>query len=508
MRPFFWIVVACLLTVDQAFAQPIGKEIEQYIEKTMLEWAVPGMAVAIVKDGKIISSRGYGVLKEGEKARVDDNTLFAIASNTKAFVSSALGVLQDEGKLRLDDRVQSYLPEFQLYHSYASHEARIEDLLCHRLGLGTYSGDIIWYKSDFSAREVVSRIRYVPQAYSFRAGYGYSNLMFIAAGEVIMESSGMPWDQFVRERFLVPLGMDRTICSSSDLQSKGNYAIPHKPDELQNTPIAWVNWDNMGAAGGIISSANDMAKWLMLQLNRGIWNGDTILNPSTQNILWTPHNNHVVSDNSKKFNPGTKLSGYGLGWSVSDFYGHRLISHGGGYDGMYSLVAMIPELNLGIVILTNTMKSIATPIRQYVFNAYLPKENKDWSTMALERAGKKSDMLMDIESIKKARVAGTSPTVALDRYAGMYHSNMLGNIHISHEDERLTLSFEHAPGLSASLRHWHYDTWEILWEEPQAWFDFGTVQFNIDNSMRVQGLVFDVPNEDIFFHELKVTKTD
>lgn len=183
------------------------KEIEEYIEQARKDWNVPGMAVVIVKDGKIISSRGYGYLQDGEKKKVDENSLFAIASNTKAFVSSAIGILHQEGKLDLDQKVQQYIPEFTLYDSYSSAEATVRDLLCHRLGLGTYSGDVIWYKSDFTAREVVGKINYVPPAYSFRGGYGYSNLMFITAGEVIHEVSGMPWYQFVSKRFFNPLGM-------------------------------------------------------------------------------------------------------------------------------------------------------------------------------------------------------------------------------------------------------------------------------------------------------------
>lgn len=308
---------------QQGFTQPELKDIENYIEKARKDWGIPGMSVAIVKDGKVISNRGYGVLKEGEKIRVDKHTLFAIASNTKAFISSAIGILQGEGRLDFKDKVQQYIPEFQLYDSYASAETTIADLLCHRVGLGTYSGDVIWYKSDFTAREVIGKIKYVPQKYSFRGGYGYTNLMFITAGEVIKEASGLSWNLFVKDHFFQPLGMARTITSTDDLEMKGNFASPHKPIKDTNQPIEWVNWDNMGAAGGIISSSEDMTNWLIFQLNNGIWENDTILNPTIQNILWTPHNNYIVSLKSKKDTPGTNFRGYGLGWGTSDYFGNK-----------------------------------------------------------------------------------------------------------------------------------------------------------------------------------------
>ena len=502
-----WVLLAfCMRISIIALSQPDVNNIEQYIEQARSDWNIPGMSVAIVKDGKVISCRGYGLLKEGEDKKVDENTLFAIASNTKAFVSSAIGILHQEGKLDINHKVKKYIPEFELYDAYASSEATIADLLCHRLGLGTYSGDVIWYKSDFTSKEVVEKIRYIPQKYSFRGGYGYSNLMFITAGEVINQVAGISWDQFVKDRFFDPLGMNRTISSTNKLEVMGNFATPHKPIEEMNQPIKWVNWDNMGAAGGIISSADDMADWLIFQLGNGIWKNDTILDPSVQNILWTTHNNYTISLNAKEQRPGTHFSGYGLGWGVSDYFGHRMITHGGGYDGMYSQVAMIPELELGIVVLTNTMKSIATPLRYYIINAYLEKEKKDWSAEALERSKQKGRVDKAKQAQLEAHVENTKSTLEVSAYAGRYRTDMLRAIEISENSGQLHLKFEHSPDLSATLKHWHYDTWEIQWDKTHAWFDFGTIQFTLDSELNVTGFEFDVPNNDIFFHELKVTK--
>jgi len=480
--------------------------IEKYIEKARVDWGVPGMSVAIVKEGKIVSNRGYGVKQAGENAPVDKNTLYAIASNTKAFVSSSLAVLHQQGKVSLDDKVQDYIPGFKLYDAYASSEATIRDLLCHRAGLGTYSGDVIWYKSNLTADEVVEKIQFVPRAYSFRGGYGYSNLMFITAGEVVRKASGVAWNSFVKKTFFDPLAMDRSITSINELRAKGNYAIPHKPVAEENVPIAWTNWDNMGAAGGIISSSTDMAKWMVFQLNNGIAGQDTILHPAVQNILWTPHNNYTVSIRARQSNPGVKFSGYGLGWSVSDYFGNRMITHGGGYDGMYSQVAMIPEQNLGIVILTNTMKGIATPLRYYIINQFIQEDMRDWSAEALLRTKRESGMQRAIRERKESRVVNTKSSLPESSYAGKYQTDMLGPIHIVYDGDDLFMNFENSPELTASLEHWHYDTWEIKWDNVHAWFDFGTIKFELNSRMEVTGFEFDVPNNDIFFHELDVLK--
>ena len=214
-KPFLLIVL--FLFTFSLQAQVDLKKIDRYIAKAQKDWNVPGLAVAVVKDGKVVLSKGYGLIEQGGSEKVDENTLFAIASNTKAFIASALGTLVDDGKISWKDKVRDYLPYFELYDSYATNEATIEDLLCHRLGLGTFIGDVIWYKSELSAEEVVKRAKYVPQAYGFRDGYGYSNLMFITAGEVIKAVTGKSWAEYVAAKFLQPLQMDRTITSVNQI---------------------------------------------------------------------------------------------------------------------------------------------------------------------------------------------------------------------------------------------------------------------------------------------------
>lgn len=488
-----------------ALAQADLKKIDQYIAKAQKDWNVPGMSVAIVKDGKIVLSKGYGVLEKGTTDKVDDNSLFAIASNTKAFISSAIGTLVDQGKLNWKDKVRDHLPYFELYDSYATSQATIEDLLCHRLGLGTFSGDVIWYKSELTAEEVVKRAKFVPQTYDFRDGYGYSNLMFITAGEVIKTVTGMEWSQYVRETFFNDLNMNRTFTSTTQLPSQSNYATPHKAVRDENIPIEWTQWDNMGAAGGIISSANDMANWMNFQLV-GVSEKKSALSKATQNLIWTPHNNFVVAEGQKKARPGRNFNGYALGWGVTDKNGRRIIAHGGGYDGMYSRVAMMPEENLGIVVLTNGMRGISNAITDYVMDQYIGGGEVNYSANALKNMS--YPMYDRIDNIKSKRVMNTKASMSTDDYTGIFYTQMYGEIYVKNEGGKLKLEFSHAPLLSATLEHWHYDTFEIKWEKEHAWFGFGTVQFNFDAQRSIKGILIDVPNNDIFFHELKLEKVN
>lgn len=502
----FLFVIVLILPVG---AQSSVATLERYIEQARKAWDVPGLSVAIVKDGKVIMAKGFGVKEAGKNEAVDGGTLFAIASNTKAFVATSLAQLVSAGKLKWDDKVVDHLPYFALYDDYATRHATVEDLLCHRLGLGTFSGDLMWYKAGLSAEEVVKKIKYVPQAYDFRNGYGYSNLMFITAGEVIHRVAGMSWDAWISQHIAQPLGMDRTITSTEELVGKGNFASPHKPDEKGiNHPIGWVNWDNMGAAGGIISCADDMAKWLIMNLNGGKYGGQVILEKEQQNRLWTPHNNFILSEAARQATPGRHFSGYGLGYGLSDYYGRQIVSHSGGYDGMYSYVLMLPDEQLGVAVLTNSMKGIAPAISYYIINQYIKAENKDFSAEALARYDNNKSHYDEVAERTAARIMGTKPTLALDKYAGTYWAGLPGKVTIHRDGDNLWFSFEDNPKLIGDLRHWHYDTWQIEWRDEQAWFDFGTLQFKLDNNLQVKGLHFDVPNGDIFFDEVDLVRME
>lgn len=468
------------------------------------DWNVPGASIGIVKDGKLVFTGNYGVLEVGKKEKPNEHTLYAIASNSKAFTSAIIGMLVQEGKLNWDDKVKKHLPYFALYNPWVSDNVTIADILSHRVGLARYSGDLIWYKSDLTSEDMIRRIKYLPKAFDFRAGYGYSNVMYITAGEIIKKVTGKSWNQNVEERIFTPLQMDRTTTSYENLVGRGNYATPHARIENKNAPITWVDWEEIGAMGGIISSIKDISKWMIFNLNNGINGKDTLLTKETRNMVWTPHNNFTV-DHTSKNDLERHFNSYGLGWGLSDYHGKFRVDHGGEFDGMITRITLIPDENLGIVVLTNGMKSPTRAATNYALDKFLGIDSKDWSTEHLKKANdnqKSKDATIADRKVK--RMPNTKPALAIEAYAGVYKSEIIGEITVINNNGQLRMEFEHSKELSAKLNHWHNDVWEIFWDNPQTWFGFGTVKFLTDNNMDIKGLEFDVPcNNDFLFEQLK-----
>jgi len=477
--------------------------LDQYFHKMAKDWDIPAASIGIVKDGELIFSGHYGVMEVGKDDMPNNQSLYAVASNSKAFTSALIGMLVQEGKLDWNDRVRKYLPHFAMYDDWVSEHITIRDILSHRVGLGTFSGDNVWYKSEKASGEFIKHIKYVPQKYEFRSGYGYSNLMYITAGEIISAVTGKSWGENVQQRILDPLGMDRSIWSLQDLEDKGNYATPHARKDNENYKIPWVDWENVAATGGLISSVEDMAKWMIFNLDHGISGGDTLLTKLTRNMVWTPHVSHMV-DHTSKNDFGRHFSAYGLGWGLGDYHGRMRVGHTGGYDGFITAVNLIPDEHLGIVVLTNGVKSPIWAATYHALDQFLGIDSgKDWSRHYLDRVTEYQKGDTRIADRKAARELNTSPSISPERFSGVYHSDLTGSITISNDDDKLTLLFEDAPLLSASLTHWHHDVWQIHWNHPQAWFSFGTIQIKTDNNLKVIGFDFDVPNDDIFFEELK-----
>ncbi len=479
------------------------EKLDAYYSKMVKDWNIPSASIGIVKDGKLVFTGNYGVLEEGKPEQPNQNTLYAIASNSKAFTSALIGMLVQEGKLDWNDKVKKHLPYFSLFNDeWISSEMTIRDLLSHRSGLGSFSGDVIWNKSSLTSEEIIKRAKHLPKAFDFRDGWGYSNLMFITAGEIIKKVSGKTWAENVQERILRPLNMDRTLTSIKELKNKGNFATPHGFKNESNFPIDWVDWSEIGAMGGLISNVEDISKWMIFNLNNGIHKNDTILSAKTRNMVWTPHNNFDVDHTSKNdFN--RHFSGYGLAWSLSDYHGKLRVGHTGGFDGMISAITMIPDENLGVVVLTNGMKSPIMAATYHALDLYLGVSKKDWSADMLKEKNESLANDTRISDRKEKRVLDSKPSLALSAYTADYTSDIYGTISISEKDGELRLDFEHSPDLSATFRHWQNDEWEIVWDKKHAWFSFGTVKFKLDANKKVTGFDFDVPNDDFFFEEFK-----
>lgn len=494
-----------------AYAQSIEdkiSEIDAYAQQVMKDWNQPGMAVAIVKDGKTVFAKGYGVQKIGTNDKVDENTLFAIASNSKAFTTASLAILIDEGKIGgWDDKVSKHLPEFQLYNPYVTEDLTIRDLVSHRVGLDTFSGDLLWYETTYTEDEVLKRLKYLKPTRGFRSGFGYQNLMFIAAGRIIEKVSGKSWSEFVTEKILKPLQMNRTTTSVKDV--KDNAAFPHN-ESLGNglRVLHRGNVDGAAAAAGLNSSVADILRWIRLQLGRGEFEGKRIF---SEKNAWDMHQPAVILPLSKAATenlPTRHFNTYGLGWNVWDYQGRKIVSHGGGLDGMLSKTVLIPEENAGFVVLTNSEHPVYNIMQSKILDVLVNAPKRDWNAEALKRAeaGKKADA----EAVKKlntSRVPNTKPSLDLKDYIGTYSGELYGDAEIIQENGKLILRLKPAPNFVADLEHWHYDTFRIKWRPTVAYnFPAGFVTFTIDKNGKADNLEIDQPNNDFWFYELEFKK--
>jgi CubicO group peptidase (beta-lactamase class C family) len=494
-----FVVFPTFVFAQQNYSAQLA-EIDAYAQKALVDWNVPGFAIGIVKDDKLIFAKGYGVRELGKPEKVDENTLFAIASNSKAFTTASLAMLVDEKKLNWDDKVTKYLPEFQMFDAY---------LVSHRSGLDTFSGDLLWYDTTYSADEVMKRIRFIKPVSSFRSRYGYQNLMFITAGKVLEKVSGKTWGEFVKERILKPLQMERTTISVKDL--KDNVASPHNESgggKLR--PLPQGNVDNSWGACGVNSSVKELGNWLRLQLNKGKFEGKQIVSESQIWQMQQPNIFIPIGQAGAKFNPTRHFYGYGMGWFLNDYQGRKVVSHGGGLDGMISQTAMMPEENLGLVVLTNSQTPVNTIMQNKIFDVMLnisPK--RDWSAEILQRvnAGKKAEVEEDAK-IVAARIQNTKPTLAISNYAGTYTSQMYGDVTISEENGKLVMRLKPSPNFVADLEHWQNDKFQIKWRNSVNYaFPRGFVTFTIDKNGKTDELKIDQPNDDFWFYELELKRT-
>lgn len=507
---YFGLILAFVIFPVFVFSQDLQTklaEIDAYAQKVQTDWNVPGFAMAIVKDDKVVFAKGYGMRELGKPEKVDENTLFAIASNSKAFTTASLAILVDEKKLKWDDKVTQYLPDFQMYDPYVTREMTIRDLVSHRSGLDTFSGDLLWYDTTYSADEIIRRARYLKPVSSFRSQFGYQNLMFITAGKVLEKVSGKTWAQFVRERILIPLGMNRTTTSIKDL--KDNVASPHNESGGKLRPLPQGDVDNSWGACGLNASVAELANWMRLQLGRGTFAGKQIFSRERSAEMWAQNTIINVNPFPAKNAPTQMFSGYGLGWFITDYRGHKMLYHGGGLDGMISETGLIPDENLGVVVLTNSETGVNTIMQNKVLDVFLNVEPKrDWSAERLERA--KQGAARQAEEEKKidaSRILNTKPTLALKDYAGTYSSQMYGDVTVTEENGKLILRLVPAPNFVADLEHWNYDTFQIKWRSSVKYnFPRGWVTFTIDKNGKTDDLKIDQPNNDFWFYELDLKR--
>ncbi|HTY38338.1 MAG TPA: serine hydrolase [Bacteroidota bacterium] len=459
---FLSMLIAAFVSVNELSAQTEPfPGLNDYVAKAMKQWETPGLALAIVRNDSVIFQKGYGVRRLGGKDPVTPRTMFAIASTTKAMTVACLGMLVDSTKMRWDDPVTNYLPWFQLYDPYVTRELTVRDLLCHRTGLDR--GDNLWYFSPYSREEVLRRIRFLKPTWSFRSHYGYQNIMFIAAGEIIPAVTKMSWDDFIARRLFAPLGMTRTNTSVRYLSSMDDVATPHeKIDDTMRT-VVWPNFDNIGSAGAVNSCVQDMAQWVRLNLNGGVYNGKRLLSADVIKEIQTPQTIIRLDSLDQALRPSNHFAAYGFGWTLRDYLGRKLVQHDGALDGMRARVVLVPEEKLGFVILMNSQNSnLHASIAYRILDHYLGGPERDWSGDLLKIV--KEQEAKDKAEEKKtedARIKGTKPSLALESYTGTYDNQMYGSVTIALVDGKLNMKFY--PTYDGTMEHWHYDSFRVHW---------------------------------------------
>lgn len=492
MRTIILLLFATTVTFGQkplTQAQKV-KEFDLYVENARKQWDVPGLAVAVVKDGKVILKKGYGVRELGKPDPVDTQTLFACASTTKAMTAACMGMLVDEGKVKWDDPVVNYLPELQLYDPAATREIKIRDLFIHDTGVG--NADYFWIYMDPSSDDILKKLKDVKPSYSIRSSFIYQNIFYLAAGKVIEKVSGKPWDQFIRERIFTPLGMNGTVPFLKD-RTSDNYAQPHDLVEGRIHVIEHTSADKIGPAGSVWSNIDDISLWMTCMLDSSKYAGGRLLSAKTWREMFKPQ--ALVTPG--EFYPSQELTKpnwttYGLGWFQQDYNGKKINFHTGSLAGAVAIHGQLPSDRLGIYVFGNYDHAEvrhALLFRSFdTFGQGSPAVARDWSTdlkkIYDKRRANREKATKDFEA---KRVPDTKPSLPFEVYAGKYTSPVYGTLDISLKDNQLIININNFS--QAALEHWHYDTFRGWYAK--KWYGKCNAVFALGADGKIKTVVFD-----------------
>jgi CubicO group peptidase (beta-lactamase class C family) len=472
----FFIQLLCIQTVK---SQPnfIQDSLENYIKQGMKDWQIPGLSIVIVKDGKIITMKGYGVKDINGTDTVDSNTLFMIASNTKLFTGTALAQLEYRKKLSLDDKISKYFANFSLYEKNSTEMVTIKDMLTHRIGTKTFQGDFTFFNGNASRNSIIYKMRYLKPTGIFRQDYGYCNSCYLTAGEVIPEVTGQPWEVYIYDSIIMPLGMTQTLTLSKGITQIKNAAKPYTTAFTGNlTQVPYDTWDNLAPAASIVSNVNDLSHWLMMQLNNGKYNNQQII--PTAAILKTRDIAIAVSSRKSSIYP-INFRGYGLGVFAADYNGKQMYWHTGGASGMVSNVCFVPEEKLGIAILTNNdNQNFFEALRYQILDAYLGVPYVNRSKQQLSNFLQAEQQTITQINALKQRIKNNQPSLILENYVGTYTNELYGKLIIEQKENHLTINFKGHDNLTATVKYLDNDEWVIEYNNPL--FGIFPLQFDID----------------------------
>jgi len=513
------VLFVSLFTISLS-AQLSIHEVDRLVEDAMEKFSVAGVSVAIVKDGEIFLTKGYGLKSVETREKVDANTSFAIASNSKAFTSAALALLVEEGKLSWNDRVVEHIPEFKMYNEYVTQNFIILDLLTHRSGLGLGAGDLqIWPSgSDFAMNDILTNFQYFEPVSPFRTRYDYDNILYLVSGELIKRVSGQSWEVFVQEQILDQIGMENSSTMPVSMSGLENLATPHMVVDGKLETIAWHEHDpelTNGAFASVLSNVNDLSKWMLVHLNEGKYGKNLdqqLFTKSSQTEMWKIHTTINVRPNDR-YNP--HFSGYGLGWRLGDMNGKMTVSHTGDLSGMLSKTIMIPELNLGVVVLTNSYYGgggLFQAVSQTILDAYLQLEPFDWTGYFLERhLNRQGNANEAVKQIWEIVETGDHHGVRTDNYVGLYEDQWFGKVKIYLQDGKPWFRSLRSPQLSGPMYHYKANAFAIKWEnrelDADAFAIFSMDEEGVAQEIRMKGVSPDIDFSydfhDLFFERVE-----
>ncbi len=442
----------------QAQRKPQAKDplagLDAWIQDGLTKLKGVGLAIAVVKNDSIVYAKGFGTRKLGEVSPVTPRTVFAVGSTSKAFTTTALGMLVDEGRFGWDARAADLIRGFELLDPKVTRDITVRDLVTHRSGLSR--GDRLWMGSNLSRAEVIRRVRFHQPTWSIRTTFGYQNIMYLTAGEIIPAVTGTSWDDFVAERIFRPLGMTSSSTTVAGLDKAPDVATPHTEIDGKMVPIEYRRIDNIGPAGSINSNVLDMAQWIRFHLNGGTVNGRPLLRPETHREMFIPQMWLRPGGENDLLYPGVNFLAYGLGWFLFDFAGRKVVEHSGGIDGMVTELMMVPSEKLGVIVLTNSGTLAAFPVARGVINRYLGVDQDPIAAAMplvamMETMGKRAE-----DSIVRARVSGKGPSSALEAYTGTFDNPMYGPARVAVGEKGLVVKVDAAEE-ALDLAHWHYD---------------------------------------------------
>jgi CubicO group peptidase (beta-lactamase class C family) len=447
---FLFLLISTFLSKAQGPPSFVKDSLDIYVKKGLRDWKIPGVAVCIVKDGKVVLAKGYGIKELGLSEKLDENTLFMIGSTTKAFTATALAMLEADKKISLDDKVQKWLPDFKLYDPWVAKEATIRDLLCHRLGFETFQGDFMYFDSDLSIEEVRDKMGQLKPKYGFRSRWGYTNAAFMTAGEIIPKVTGRSWAQFITDSIFVPLNMNRSLALSTAILTASNKAAAHTVVHGKLKKIAYGQLDNLAPAGSISSSVNDLSHWVLMQLNAGKYNDKQVVPSSAISQTRTPAS--ILGNGGTLYNKG-HFALYGLGWFLEEYNGRKIVSHTGGVNGFVTSVTLIPEEKLGIVVLTNTdANGFHEALKWEIMDAYLRLPYRNYSAAYLGSSKEDEQDAENWLNKKKDTIALMhKPALALQNFTGTYQHEVYGTMNIALQNGKLIATFQHHKGRYAEL---------------------------------------------------------